>query len=350
MSKLQWDKVGERYYKTGVDRGVLYPSVNGTYPKGVAWSGLSAVTESPSGGEPNPYYADNIKYFNLLSAEDFGATIEAYYYPDEWGECDGSAEIAPGITINQQTRKAFGFCYRSLIGNDTDGQSHGYEIHLVYNGLAAPSERNNQTVNDSPEPQTMSWEVTTTPVDVPGYKPTAHLVINSLKTDPRKLKMLEDILYGTADTKPSMPLPEEILTLMTSPLPTEVSVTATAGTTQRYGKNASDLQENIVISGTTITGRLKYVESYSQFSKDASLQKGNFLALDLAATNTGKITVEVIGGDSGPKAVTDGFCVFRIANPKTQKISVTVSKDSYSDTVIYDLSDLICDAQASEAA
>lgn len=344
MSKLQWDKVGERYFQTGVDRGVLYPAVNGTYPKGVAWSGLTAVNESPSGAEANAFYADNIKYFNLFSAEDFSATIEAYYYPDEWAECDGSAEIAPGISVGQQPRKAFGFCYRTLLGNDTDGQNHGYKLHLIYNAMASPSERNNETVNESPEPRTLSWEVSTTPVDVPGHNPTAHLVIDSTKTDRRKLKMLEDILYGSADTEPRLPLPEEIYKLANDPLPTEVTVTATNGETKKYEKQVKDLQADVVVGASAITGSLKYVSDYTKFSTDPTLQKGNYLALDFSATNSGKITVEVLNGNSGPKIVNDGFCVFRIANPKTQKIRVTVSKEQYTDTVDYDLSGLVCAA------
>ncbi len=345
MSKLVWDKVGERRYETGLDHGVLYPMVDGAYPKGVAWNGLTAVNESPSGAEANPFYADNIKYLNLISAEDFSATIEAYTYPDEWEECDGSAEVAPGVIIGQQSRKPFGFSYRTKIGNDTDGQNHGYKLHMVYNGMASPSERNRQTINESPEPSNLSWEVTTTPINVTGYSPTAHLIIDSTKTDPRKMKMLEDILYGTADVEPRMPLPDEIIELMTSPLPTEVTVTATDSGTSRYNKNASELQENITISDTKITGKLLYVDSYSDFSTDESKQKGNFLALDLTATNQGKIMTQLIGGSGEPKEVTDGFCVYRITNPKTQKVSVTVSKDTYSDTTVYDLSGLTCAVQ-----
>lgn len=342
MSKLQWDKVGERFYKTGVDHGVLYPSVNGTYPKGVAWSGLTAVNESPSGAEANPFYADNIKYFNLFSAEDFSATIEAYFYPPEWEECDGSAEIAPGVLIGQQNRKAFGFCYRTLLGNDTEGQAYGYELHLIYNAMASPSERSNGTVNDSPEPSTMSWEVTTTPVDVPGFKPTAHLTISSVRTDPRKMKIIEGILYGSDKTEARLPLPEEIMSIMTSPLPTEASVTATPGEIERYGKAVNLLQDKIVISEKKITGELKFVSDYQQFSKDAEKQKGNFLALNLAATNGGTVKTQLLGGFGEEKEVKDGWCVYRITDPKSQKVSVTVSKDDYSETLIYDLSGLAC--------
>lgn len=219
MSKLVWDQTGERYYETGVKMGVLYPqSASGTYPKGVAWNGLTAVTESPSGAEATPLYADDTKYLNLYSAEEFGATIEAYTYPDEFAECDGSAEIAAGVTIGQQNRKAFGLCYRTTIGNDTDGNDHGYKIHIIYGAMASPSEKAYATINDSPEAITFSWEVTTTPVSVSGFKPTASVTIDSTKVEEAKLKQLEAVLYGdngsssTGDAR--LPLPDEIVTLI----------------------------------------------------------------------------------------------------------------------------------------
>ena len=197
MSKIKWDETGKRFYETGVDHAVLYPiDAQGLYSKGVAWSGITAITETPSGAEANPKYADNIKYLNLIAAEDFGATIEAYTYPDEWAACDGSAEVAPGVMIGQQSRKTFGLCHRTKKGNDIDGQDHGYKLHLIYGALAAPSERGYQTVNDSPEAITFSWTVSTTPVEVPGFKPTAILTIDSTKTDADKLAVLEAILYG----------------------------------------------------------------------------------------------------------------------------------------------------------
>ena len=215
MSKLTWDNTGERFYETGVKQGVLYPQgEGGAYPKGFAWNGLTAVTESPSGAEANPLYADDIKYLNLMSAEDFGATVEAYTYPDEFAECDGSAEIAPGVSIGQQKRKAFGMSYRTSIGNDVDGSDHGYKIHLIYGAMAAPSERAYATMNDSPEAITFSWELTTTPVNVTGFKPTAHLEINSTKVDAEKLAALEAILYGTESEEARLPLPDEIVELI----------------------------------------------------------------------------------------------------------------------------------------
>ena len=215
MSKLVWDNTGERFYETGVNQGVLYPSkTGGGYDKGVAWNGLTAVTESPSGAEATPIYADNIKYLNLVSAEDFGATIEAYTYPDEFAVCDGSAEIASGVMAGQQNRKTFGLCYRTVLGNDADGNDYGYKLHLIYGALAAPSEKGFSTINDNPEAITCSWEITTTPVNVPGFKPTACITIVSTKVDAAKLKALEDILYGGEAVESKLPMPEEIITLL----------------------------------------------------------------------------------------------------------------------------------------
>lgn len=214
MPKIVWDNTGERLYETGVKYGVLYVQEGGAYPKGVAWNGLTAVTESPSGAEATPLYADDIKYLNLFSAEEFGATIEAYTYPDEFAVCDGSASLADGVYIGQQDRKTFGMCYRTTVGNDTDGASHGYKLHLIYGAMASPSEKAYATINDSPEAITFSWEVTTTPVNVTGYKPTASLTIDSTKVDKDKLTALEEILYGSDSEEARLPLPDEIATLM----------------------------------------------------------------------------------------------------------------------------------------
>lgn len=214
MSKLVWDQTGERLYETGVKNGVLYVQEAGAYPKGVAWNGLTAVTESPSGAEATPLYADDIKYLNLMSAEEFGATIEAYMYPDEFMVCDGSAALAEGIYIGQQTRKAFGMCYRTTLGNDVDNNDYGYKLHIIYGALAAPSEKGYTTINDSPEAITFSWEVTTTPVNVTGHKPTASVVIDSTKVDPAALEALEAVLYGSADAEARLPLPDEIVTII----------------------------------------------------------------------------------------------------------------------------------------
>lgn len=214
MSKLVWDQTGERYYETGVKKGVLYPQVSGAYPKGVAWNGLTAVTESPSGAEATPLYADDIKYLNLMSVEEFGATIEAYTYPDEFAECDGSASIATGVSIGQQTRKAFGLCYRTVVGNDVENNDYGYKLHIIYGCQAAPSEKAYSSINDSPEAITFSWEVSTTPVEVTGFKPTASVVIDSTKVNADKLAALEAILYGSESEEARLPLPDEIAELM----------------------------------------------------------------------------------------------------------------------------------------
>lgn len=216
MAKLTWDDTGKRFYETGVKMGVLYVQEAGAYPTGVAWNGLTAVTESPSGAEATPLYADDIKYLNLYSTEEFGATIEAYTYPDEFMECDGSAELAQGVSLGQQTRKAFGLCYRTTVGNDVDGNDHGYKLHLIYGAMASPSEKAYATINDSPEAITFSWEVTTTPVNVDGFKPTASITIDSTKVDKACLTALEVILYGSTDGDgPRLPLPDEIKTIMT---------------------------------------------------------------------------------------------------------------------------------------
>ena len=215
MAKLTWDATGKRLYETGVKQGVLYLQDElGTYSKAVPWNGLTAVTESPSGAEATALYADDIKYLNLMSTEEFGATIEAYTYPDEFAECDGSAELAAGVNIGQQARKIFGLCYKTTLGNDVKGNEYGYKLHLIYGAMAAPSEKAYATINDSPEAITFSWEITTTPVNVEGFKPTASVVIDSTKCDPTKLASLEDLLYGGAAGEAKLPLPDEIKTLM----------------------------------------------------------------------------------------------------------------------------------------
>lgn len=222
--KLVWDKTGEHYYETGVKNGVLYPmSASGTYPKGVAWNGLTAITESPSGAEATALYADDIKYLNLMSNEEFGATVEAYTYPDEFAECDGSASLTEGVYIGQQARKTFGLCYRTTLGNDSKGNDYGYKLHIIYGAMASPSEKAYSTINDSPDAITFSWELSTTPVAVANFKPTASLTIDSTKADSAKLAKLEEILYGKDGTgednsvgavDPRLPFPDEIANLM----------------------------------------------------------------------------------------------------------------------------------------
>ena len=217
MAKLVWDETGKRFYETGVKNGVLYPQDStGAYPKGVAWNGLTAVTQSPSGAEATPLYADDMKYLNLYSAEEFGATVEAYTYPDEFAECDGSAELATGVMIGQQPRKAFGLVYKTVIGNDVKNNKYGYKLHLIYGAMASPSEKAYATINDSPEAITFSWEITTTPVSVTGFEPTAYIEIDSTKADPTKLAKLEEKLFGSETQEATLPLPNEIATLMTA--------------------------------------------------------------------------------------------------------------------------------------
>lgn len=222
MAKVKWDQIGERFYETGVDRGVIYPLVDGAYNNGEGWNGLSAITESPSGAEPTPLYANNHKYVELMSTEEFGFTIEAYTYPDAFGKCNGEAELAKGVSVTQQSREPFGLTYRNLVGNDVKKNAYGYKLHLIYGAMAAPAEKSHNTINEDPEVDPMSWECTTTPVETDGFEPTAHIVIDSTKVDAAKLAALEEILYGkdgsgsdgTGGVEPRLPLPSEIATLM----------------------------------------------------------------------------------------------------------------------------------------
>lgn len=221
MSKIEWDKTGEKLYETGVKNGVLYlPDESGAYTKGVAWNGLTSVKESPSGAEATPLYADDIKYLELTSAEEFGGTLECYTYPDEFAECDGSAEVAPGVIIGQQNRKTFGLCYRTTLGNDIKGNEYGYKLHLIYGAKASPSEKAYSTINDSPEAITFSYEISTTPVNVTGHKPTASLIVDSTKVSAEKMAALEELLYGkdgvesSPNNNPRLPLPDEVITLL----------------------------------------------------------------------------------------------------------------------------------------
>lgn len=221
MAKLTWDATGERFYETGVSKAVLYPMVENAYPKGYAWNGVTSISEKPTGAEATALYADDTKYLNLLSSESLEASIEAYMYPDEFAACDGSAALdssLEGVSVGQQNRQAFGLCFKTVLGNDTDGNSKGYKLHLIYGCVAAPSEKGYSTINDSPEAITFSWEVKTTPVSLdalPGnLKPTASIIIDSTKVNPTKLKLLEDALYGTESTEAHLPLPAEVITIL----------------------------------------------------------------------------------------------------------------------------------------
>jgi len=255
MTVVKWDQTGDRLYETGVDRGVLYIPTNGVYVVGYAWNGLVGVTESPSGAEASPLYADNTKYLNLISNEEFGATVEAYTYPEEFGQCDGTAAPKAGVLVGQQSRKAFGLAYRTKLGNDVDASDYGYKLHLVYGALAAPSEKAYATVNDSPEAITFSWELTTTAVDVTGFKPTAILTIDSTKVDAGELASLEDLLYGTAVTDPSLPLPDAVVALFVAEV--VISVVASAPT---YDDTTDEITIPVVtgvaysIDGSIVTG------------------------------------------------------------------------------------------------
>lgn len=254
MATLTWDQTGQRMYETGVDHGVLFQlDETGDYVDGVAWNGLTTVTESPSGAEASPQYADNIKYLNLISAEQFGCTIEAYYYPPEFEQNDGSASPTAGVTVGQQPRKTFGFCYRSLKGNDTQGNAHGYKLHLIWGALASPSEKAYATVNDSPEAITFSWEVTTTPVNVgtvlgTEYGPTASMTIDSTMVDPAKLTTLLEYLYGTEEEDPTLPLPADVITILAS------SLTSATPTVPTYNSTTD------IITIPSVTGVEYYID------------------------------------------------------------------------------------------
>lgn len=271
MVQLQWDQVGERLYETGVDHGVLYiPDNNGVYDNGYAWNGLTTVTESPSGAEPSAQYADNIKYLNLISAEEFGATIEAFTYPDEFAQCDGTALPEPGVAIGQQSRRSFGLCYRTRVGNDVEGTDHGYKLHLIYGATAAPSEKAYATINDSPEAITFSWAVTTTPVEVPGFKPSAQIIIDSTQVDAEGLEALEDALFGTVGTEPRLPLPAEILDFFSGTLtlatPVEpafnqatntITIPTTTGVDYKIDNEIQAAGDVVITESTVVTAHTK---------------------------------------------------------------------------------------------
>lgn len=297
MSKIVWDAVGERLYETGIKNGVLYPQSTGAYPLGVPWNGLTAVTESPSGAESNEVYADDLVYLNLMSAEKFGATIEAYTYPEEFAECDGSAEIATGIVVGQQTRKAFGLCYRTALGNDSEGYDHGYKLHIIYGAQASPTEKAYATVNESPEAITFSWEITTTPVIITGFKPSAHLTFDSTKVDSTTLAALEDILYGTVGTDPRLPLPDEIISMFAGTGPAAIALSSITPLDDAVGQSTSVnvvmtfnneiLREAIVMSsaaGVIVAGAKTWdtAGKVLTFNPTASLSAGTTYIITIA--------------------------------------------------------------------
>lgn len=346
MPRLVWDKAGEHFYETGVDRGVLYPTMNGAYTTGVVWNGLTSVSENPSGADSSAQYADNIKYLNLIAAEEFGATINAFTYPDEFAQCDGSAEPVRGVRIGQQTRKPFGFTYRTLVGNDLESTEYGYQIHIVYGCTASPSSRDYNTVNDSPEAIEFSWEVTTTPVEVTGYKPTATLVIESQKVSLAALNALEDILYGTTGKDARLPMPDEVFKVINDNSAITLTVTAPEGETTVLGKDVTDLQENVFLSSDngTMTGTLKYAINYKLFSDNTYEQFGNFLVIKVVSSDTNaNVTVELLGGTNPTckRDTTDPtLWVMRVTNVTSQSIRISAINGRDSKTEIYSLSGL----------
>ena len=349
MSRLVWDQDGERTYETGVEKGVLYPkSDDGTYPKGYAWNGLTGVSEAPSGAEETPIYADNIKYLSLTSVEEFGATVTAYTYPQEFEQCDGSADIAPGVTIGQQDRIPFGLVYKTQIGNDTKGNSHGYKLHLVYGAKAKPSSKDYKSINGDPEAIELSWEISTTPINVPGFKPTAHFTIDSTKVNAGKLAKLEDILFGSETSDARLPLPAEIIEIMkdeADPALT-IAVSPITGDADLLGKKAADLQSNIVVNNKTmnISGTLKHVTGYTGFSSKVDEQSGNYIALnvDPASGFPESMTVEVKNGTAGPKNITasDHKVVLKIKDAATQGIIIKATNKGAEVTKEYKLTGL----------
>lgn len=343
MPKIVWDRAGEHFYETGVDHGVLYPTVSGSYGKGVAWNGLTSVSESPSGADSSAQYADNIKYLNLIAAEEFGATIEAFTYPEEFAVCDGSAEPVRGVKIGQQTRRPFGFCYRTLLGNDLEGTEYGYLIHLVYGATASPSERAYSTVNDSPEAITFSWEVTTTPVEVPGYKPTANLIIDSTKVSAAAMTKIENILYGTDEEDPRLLMPAEVFEIIGSTSSIVLTVNSPSTTADLFGKKVTELQANVQATAELgFTGKLLYNTDYTGFSDKVNEQEGNYLALSVAANDAdATITVELLGGSSPVcKNAGGNNWVMRVTNSMSQQVRISAVAGRDSATKIYSLDGL----------
>ena len=286
MSEIKWDKPGEHFFETGVDHGVLYvvdavSAGSVSWKKGVAWNGLSSVTQSPEGADPTAIYADNIKYLNILSVEEFKATIEAYTYPDEFMECDGSAELVPGtgVRVSQQARKAFCFSYRTKIGNDLDPEA-GYKIHIIYNALAAPSESAYETVNDSPEAIQFSWEISTTPVEVDGMKPTAHLVIDSTKVPAEKLALIEEALYGTESSEPHVLMPDDIIAILNGHAPEQLDKPV-------LSKNDTDQELTITVDAASHAESFDVYEGHEFIKNVAKSATATVVAYGATGLNLG---------------------------------------------------------------
>lgn len=348
MAKIVWDRAGERFYETGTDHGVLYPvATGGKYGAGVPWNGLTAVTESPSGAEPTSLYADNIKYLTMMSAEEFGATLEAYTYPPEFEQCDGTIAIAKGVTIGQQERRGFGLSYRTRVGNDLEGDDYGYKLHLVYGCKASPSEKSYATKNDSPEAITFSWSLTTTPVSMDGMEPTATITIDSRYANATDLASLENILYGDESNEPRLPMPDEVATIMTTtkePVDvTDVTVAALEGSESVLGKQASELGSNVTVAGDGITGTLTKVSGFTMYSSESGEQEGNYLAFKVTKLpKDTTATAVVTGGKKAAQsvAVNTPMC-FRVSDKTSQKLEITVTnKDQSTGKKTYNLSGL----------
>lgn len=353
MARLEWDKIGEHFMELGTDHGVLYvqdPSKDPIkddmkyhYGKGVVWNGLTGVTLSPEGAEPSDIYADNIKYATIRSAETFGATIEAYTFPKEFYDCDGSSVVNKGLVLHQQSRAMFGFAFRSKVINDTAPDTDdSYKIHLIYGATASPSEQSLETINDSPDPGTFSWEISTTPVSVKGFKPTSHIEILINELSPAVVSKLEDVLYGSDTTEARLPLPDELMSIVGTPdAILQTKITVPDASNSFYGKNASDLQENIKITeldnnNVSVTGTLKHVSGYSDFSGIPSEQTGNYLALNVDVPDGA--TAKVIGVvNTTPKEINDEYLVFRVTD-KTKPFKIQIEADGKTVEKVYDLS------------
>lgn len=352
MARLEWDKIGEHFMELGTDHGVLYvqdpdkdpikDDMKYHYGKGVVWNGLTSVTLSPEGAEPSDIYADNIKYATIRSAETFGATIEAYTFPDEFYECDGSVVVAKGIVLHGQKRNQFGFSYRSRVINDTNPDSDDtYKLHLIYGATASPSEQTTETINDSPDPGTFSWEIATTPIAVKGFKPVAHIEILSRNYPAAVMKKIEDILYGSETTDPRMPLPDELIEILSLPegiLATQISVPK--GSDMFNGKSASEIQEDIVIKeedlyNAKVTGKSKKLDEYSDYGT-SGLDGGNFIALSIDVPTTTTISVTNTATNE-TKQVTDGQVIYKIADNK-KPLKFKIESDKVSIEKTYDFS------------
>lgn len=351
MAKLIFDKAGERYYETGVEKCALFLQANdGTYPSGVAWNGITEIQENPSGGESNKQYADDIDYLNLISKETFGGSIATFTTPKEWEECDGSKEIAPGVYIHQQNRRTFGLAYKTLLGNDIEGTDYGYKLHLVWGAKASPSERSRTTTNESPEATNPSFTFDTTPLDVPGYKPTSHIELRSDQVNPEKLAAFEEIIYGSETTDAKLPLPAEVYEFFkespTPPTPTpsltDLTITPEDPSKNVLGKLTSELQTGVTIVDGEATGTINYVTDYTGFDgSNPELQEGHYIVIKIADIDSKAVSVTgaIVPGISGPAEMIndpDLDIVLRITDKDTQKATF-VQTDADGNTNVQEI-------------